>query len=208
MGVLTADVWELSPFVIGDSDVDFRRLEGACIENISLLYHIVFNAYQRYCDAVMGAMASQITSLTTVYSTVHWGADQRKHQSTASLAVVRGIHRWPVNSLFKWLVTRKCFPLDDVIMNMPCKNVLVDGMQCCEYWWKIDQYPAEHELFSKTWMEFMVYVTYHICNDDSYTFELLSYIIWPSFSSHQSYRLFGNFGSVKSGHWKNHAEIH
>ena len=29
----------------------------------------------------MGAMASQITSLATVYSTVYSGADQRKHQS-------------------------------------------------------------------------------------------------------------------------------
>ena len=48
-----------------------------------------------------GEMASQITSLTIVYSNVHSGADQRKHQSSASLAFVRGIHRWPVNSPHK-----------------------------------------------------------------------------------------------------------
>ena len=41
---------------------------------------------------------TQITSLTIVYSTVYLGTDQRKHQSSASLAFVRGIHRWPVNS--------------------------------------------------------------------------------------------------------------
>ena len=64
----------------------------------------------------MGAIASQITSLPVVYSIVHSGADQRKHQSSASLAFVRGIHRWPVNSLHKWPVTRKMFPFDDVIM--------------------------------------------------------------------------------------------
>ena len=51
-----------------------------------------------YDDVIMGAMASQITSLTIVYSTVYSGADQRKHQSSASLAFVRGIHRGPVNS--------------------------------------------------------------------------------------------------------------
>ena len=51
-----------------------------------------------YNDVIMSAMASQITSLTIVYSTVYAGADQRKHQSSASLAFVRGIHRWPVNS--------------------------------------------------------------------------------------------------------------
>ena len=64
----------------------------------------------------MGAMASQITSLTNVYSTVYSGADQRKHQSSASLTFVRGIHRSPVNCPHKWPVTRKSFPLDDVIM--------------------------------------------------------------------------------------------
>ena len=70
----------------------------------------------RYSDVKMGAMASQIPSLTIVYSTVYSGADQRKHQSSASLAFVREIHRWPVNSPRKWPVTRKMFPFDDVII--------------------------------------------------------------------------------------------
>ena len=69
-----------------------------------------------HCGVIMGAMASQITSLTIVYSTVYSGADQRKHQSSASLAFVRGIHRWAVNSPHEWPVTRKMFPFDDVIM--------------------------------------------------------------------------------------------
>ena len=69
-----------------------------------------------YGDVIMGAIASQITSLTIVYSTVYSDADQRKHQSSASLAFVRGIHRGPVNSPHKWPVTRKMFPFDDVIM--------------------------------------------------------------------------------------------
>ena len=65
----------------------------------------------------MGAVASQITSLTIVYSTVYSDADQRKHQSSASLAFLQGIHRTPVNSPHKWLITRKMFPFDDVIMH-------------------------------------------------------------------------------------------
>ena len=60
-------------------------------------------------------MASQITSLTIVYPAVYSGADQGKHQSSASLAFVRGIHRWPVNSPQKWSVTWKVFPFHDVI---------------------------------------------------------------------------------------------
>ena len=64
----------------------------------------------------MGAIASQNTSLTIVYSIIYSDADQRKHQSSASLAFVRGIHRGPVNSPHKWPVMRKMFPFDDVIM--------------------------------------------------------------------------------------------
>ena len=64
----------------------------------------------------MGAIAAQITSLTIVYSTVYLDADQSKHQSSASLAFVREIHRGPVNFPHKWPVTRKMFPFDDVIM--------------------------------------------------------------------------------------------
>ena len=69
-----------------------------------------------YSEVTMGAMASQITRLTIVYSTVYSGADQTKHQRSVSPAFVRGIHRWPENSLHKGPVTRKMFPFDDVIM--------------------------------------------------------------------------------------------
>ena len=73
-------------------------------------------AVLHYNDVIMSVISSQITSLTIVYSTVYSAVDQRKHQSPASLAFVRGIHRGPVNSLHKWPATRKMFPFDDVIM--------------------------------------------------------------------------------------------
>ena len=69
-----------------------------------------------YNDVRMGSMASQITSLTIVSLAVYSSVDQRKHQNSASLAFVRGILRGPVNSPHKWLVTRKMFPFDNVIM--------------------------------------------------------------------------------------------
>ena len=69
-----------------------------------------------YGDVIMDAIASQITSLTIVYSTVYSEADQRKHKSSASMGFVRGIHRGPVNSPHKWPVTRKMLPFDDVIV--------------------------------------------------------------------------------------------
>ena len=83
---------------------------------ILLLIHALASTMVNYSNIIMGAMASQITSLAIVYSTAYWGANQRKHQNSASLAFVQGIHRWPVNSPHKWPVTREVFPFDDVIM--------------------------------------------------------------------------------------------
>ena len=69
-----------------------------------------------YGDVIMSAIASQITSLASVFSTAYSDADQRNHQSSASLAFVRGIHRGPVNSPHRWPVRRKMSPYDDVMM--------------------------------------------------------------------------------------------
>ena len=87
-----------------------------------LSFHLKCTQYMlvsipHYNDVIMGSITSQITSLTIVYSMVYSDADHRKHQSSASLAFVRGIHRRPVNSPHKWPVTRKMFPFDDVIMH-------------------------------------------------------------------------------------------
>ena len=71
-----------------------------------------------YSDVIVSATASQITSVSIVCSLVCSGADQRKHQSPASLAFVRGIHRWLLVSGQKGPVTRKVFLFDDVIMRI------------------------------------------------------------------------------------------
>ena len=80
----------------------------------------------------MGVIPSQTNSLKIVYSTVYSDADQRKHQSSASLAFVRGIHRWPVNSPHKWPVMRKMCPFDDVIMTSKLGSAvaLIQYLQC------------------------------------------------------------------------------
>ena len=72
----------------------------------------------------MGAIASQIISITIVYSSVYYGTDQRKHQSSASRAIVRGNYRGPINSPHKGPVARKMFPFDDVIM-------MISNATCC-----------------------------------------------------------------------------
>ena len=64
-----------------------------------------------YDDVIMTTMAAQITSLTVVYSTVYSDANQREHQSSASLAFVWGIHRDRWIPRTKGQLRRKCFHL-------------------------------------------------------------------------------------------------
>ena len=97
----------------------FRRMRTTVANCVRICYPwsvsgIIVIKY--YSDIIMSTTTSEITCLTIVYSTVYLGADQRKHQSSASLAFARGIHRWPVDSPHKGPVTRKMFSFDDVIM--------------------------------------------------------------------------------------------
>ena len=63
-------------------------------------------------------MASRMTGFSIVRSGVCLGADQRKHQSSASLAFMWGIYRWPTISPHYVPVTRKMCSFDDVIMEL------------------------------------------------------------------------------------------
>ena len=108
-----------------------------------------------YCDVIMGAAASQITSHTIVYSTVYSDADQRKHQNFASLPLVRGIHRGSVDSPHKWPVTRKMFSFDDVIIQ---KNVF-DGHRLLESY---HLYTNRYDISSVHCICICVYVCVHV----------------------------------------------
>ena len=89
--------------------------------------HWIFSWQFHYNDVIMGAVVSQITRFAIIYSIVYSGANQRKHQSSASLAFVRGIHRWSVKTPYKGPVTRKVYPFDDVIMFESPLNVNLDS---------------------------------------------------------------------------------
>ena len=98
-------------YIVGREEVAMTRLQATRLFTDWMLNRMAYSN-----DVIMSTMATQITSLTIVYSTVYSGEDKKKHQSSTSLAFVRGIHRWPVNSPRKAPVTRKKFPFDDVIM--------------------------------------------------------------------------------------------
>ena len=119
------------------------RVSGLCHKRpvsrkIFLFYDIIMSTWPSdalWCcrsrstvvQVMADMMASLITDVSIVYSPVCSGADQRKHQSSASLAFVWGIHRWPVNSPHKGPVTRKMFPFHDVIM---CTSLSLDELPC------------------------------------------------------------------------------
>ena len=122
-------------------------------------------------DVIMSAMASQITSLIIVYSTVYSGTDQRKHQSSVSLVFVRGIHWWSVISSHKGPVMRRMFLFDDIIMvqyccvqpriksNIPMKIV------------RIKKFQMILNVYLPIWLDFIVmisgqkkiYMCYYVC---------------------------------------------
>ena len=119
--------------------------------------------HTHYSDDIMGAIASQITSLASVYSAVWLGADQIKHQSPASLAFVWGIHRRPVNYPHKGPVTRKMFPFNDVIMS----HILL---------------PAVHSQFGgATSRSFSIW---RACRSASIPWNLITRLIWIRWPQH------------------------
>ena len=79
-------------------------------------------------DVIMSMMPSQFISVAIVYSTICWRTGQRKQWSSASLAFVRGIHRWPANSPHEGPVTRRMFPFDDIITDQQFSLALERGI--------------------------------------------------------------------------------
>ena len=92
------------------------------------------NGFGHCNNVIMSAVASQITSVSTVCTNFGSGTDQRKHQSSASLAFVWGIHRWPINIPHKRPVTRKMFWFDDVIVLYSLDLFAIQIYVLCGVW--------------------------------------------------------------------------
>ena len=108
----------IKDFMVVKTSIPISHCNRVPILSFSNHRHNNENIFMHYNDVIMGTIAFQITSLTIIYSTVYSDADERKYQSSASLAFVRWIHWRPVNSPHKWPVMRKIFPFHDVIMNV------------------------------------------------------------------------------------------
>ena len=114
---------------IGMDNISCHQFDDKLLPKSILTYHQVDSEWPgiqdfaacHYSDVIMRAMASQIAGVSIVCTAVC--SDKKTHQSFASLAFVRGIHRWPVNSPHKGSVTRKMFPFDTVIIlsRWPCR---------------------------------------------------------------------------------------
>ena len=108
-----------------------QRASGRCrldIDSTRKCWNVVVGdvrGWNIHSDVIMSPRVSQITGVSMVCSTVCSGADHRKHQSSPSLAFMRGIHRWPVNSPHKVPVARKMFSFDDVIMKSASADMIL-----------------------------------------------------------------------------------
>ena len=104
---------------VGRNMVSLLKQKHVSFKHTSLEIYVVNSGkifQTHYSDVTMSMMASQTTGVSIVCSTVCSTIDQRTHQSSTSLAFVRGIYRWLLNSPHKGPVTRKTLPFDDVIM--------------------------------------------------------------------------------------------
>ena len=166
------------------SVVIWPQQQGACCVHISL----------HYGDVIMGAIASQITSLTIVYSTVYSDADQRKHQSSASLVFAWGSHRGPVTSPHKWPVMRKMFPFYDVII-----------------WYKVCA-----EIYRAKWNLYVFYLCLLFCWDSYFllttdkaksrfcTYDCITAILWQWFPRHREKTPMSFVSLVELKTWPTH----
>ena len=117
----TADSWDVFFIVFGA--VLYETITKTTHRKVFACFHgymYWFPQAPHYIDVIMTTMASQITSLTVVYSTVYSDADQRKHQSSASLAFVWGIHRDQWIPRTKGQLRGKCFHLMTSSYVIPC----------------------------------------------------------------------------------------
>ena len=119
IAISTLDIVEQRNYGTVFSTTDNANWSGFLVQSFYVMIQLIMPSPIpcHPCDVIMNTMSSQITSISIIYSIVVFSAeDQGKHQSSPSMAFVRGIHRSPVNSPHKGLVTRKIFPFDDVIM--------------------------------------------------------------------------------------------
>ena len=152
---------------------------GASWFNNGPEWRLMWLWFTHHNDVIMGTIATQITSLTVVCSTVYSDADQTKHQNSASLAFVRGIHRGPVNSPNKWPVTGKMFPFDDVIMHANPGHwpALCAGLLCCNFFNILTPVPYHH--FFSSLILLFIYI---------YSLSFFTWCIWCiNWSCWQSY---------------------
>ena len=132
----------------------------------------------------MSTMVSQITNVSIVCSPACSGADQREHQSSTSLAFVRGIHQQLVNSPHKEPVTRKIFPFDDVIMVPFSCHIFLEQQYHCRVLFKtislqLGNWKISHEQI------FFYKMLYSLkCPPDSFQWYSLWYLTELNFSLH------------------------
>ena len=113
------------------------------VHAVNLVANSGNTSYRHYSDVIMGTKASQITAVSIVSQPfVEAQIKENIKALRASVALARGIHRWPVNSTPKGPVTRKMFQFDSVIMGW-------------EYWrpWLISHWQLYLHVFLKLYWD-------------------------------------------------------
>ena len=120
----------------------------------------------------MSAKVFQITGVSIACSKICWGADQIKHQSSASLTFVKGIHRWPHgipwhcgSAVVEKLYVRaicvwhwKCLHVDEILITGGTGTFQNEKFQCSQ-WWKFCQKLARIDYYRQQifWRQFQIF---------------------------------------------------
>ena len=127
----------------------------------------------------MSTMASQITSVTFVYSTDCSGADQINIKALGQWPFMRGIHQWLVNSSPKGPVTRKMFLFDDVIMLFCATISLLKWCTICmgdlSYGFQWIKFPSMLSMHVQSWTEPFSLKNCYSFNIEPYCFDVCKY---------------------------------
>ena len=161
--------------------------------------HMQLIALYHYCDFKMGAVASQITSLMIVYSTVYSDANKRKHQSSMSLAFVRGIHRGPVQ-VMAWCRQATTHYLSQCCLSQCCQCCLTAPSHYLSQCWPRSLSP--YGVTRPQWVESLRPVM-HICSPNSGHHWFKKWLAACSLPIHylSHYWLMVNWPLVNTFHW-------
>ena len=126
-------LWPVRLYIHGMIGVNLARIYNKTMKNRTSTYHgdlPYCSEYLHHSSVIMSMVVAQITGVSIVCSNVY-SATSKKISKLGIIGLCEGIHRWPVDSAHKGVITRKMFPFDDVILVPSNINYRTNYIEVC-----------------------------------------------------------------------------